>query len=158
MKLAVNTVIFGLNGAVAEGLVLAERSGIARALAYEVIAACAAGAPYVGYKRAAFLDPEATPVAFALDLAAKDLGLITELARPARASPMPQAPSTSRHPGGLGRRGGRDFSTRRRGTCGRRAADDRPPMRRRHHLSRRRRPSQPPPTRSDHTRRRGNDR
>ena len=30
MKLAVNTVIFGLNGAVAEGLVLAERSGIER--------------------------------------------------------------------------------------------------------------------------------
>ena len=51
MKLAVNTVIFGLNGAVAEGLVLAERSGIERSLAYEVIAASAVGAPFVGYKR-----------------------------------------------------------------------------------------------------------
>ena len=45
MKLAVNTLIFGLNGAVAEGLVLAERNGIDRALAYEVLAASAAGAP-----------------------------------------------------------------------------------------------------------------
>ena len=80
MKLAVNTVIFGLNEALAEGLVLAEAAGIDRAAAYDVLAASAAGAPYVGYKRAAFLEPEATPVAFALDLAAKDLRLIGELA------------------------------------------------------------------------------
>lgn len=80
MKLAVNTVIFGLNQALAEGLVLAETAGIAREIAYDVFAASAAGAPYVGYKRAAFLDPAGTPVAFALDLAAKDLRLIAELA------------------------------------------------------------------------------
>ena len=80
MKLAVNAVIFGLNEAVAEGLVLAESAGIARGAAYEVLAASAVGAPYVGYKRAAFLDPDGTPVAFALGLAAKDLGLIHELA------------------------------------------------------------------------------
>lgn len=80
MKLAVNTVIFGLNGALAEGLVLAEAAGIDRALAYDVIAAGAAGAPYVGYKRAAFLEPDATPVAFSLDLTDKDLGLITAYA------------------------------------------------------------------------------
>jgi 3-hydroxyisobutyrate dehydrogenase-like beta-hydroxyacid dehydrogenase len=80
MKLAVNTVIFGLNQAVAEGLVLAEAAGIDRARAYDVIAASAAGAPYVGYKRAAFLEPETTPVGFALDLAAKDLRLIRDLA------------------------------------------------------------------------------
>lgn len=81
MKLAVNTVIFGLNQALAEGLVLAEAAGIRRDLAYDVIAASAAGAPFVGYKRAAFLDPDDTPVAFALDLAAKDLRLIADLAR-----------------------------------------------------------------------------
>jgi 3-hydroxyisobutyrate dehydrogenase/2-hydroxy-3-oxopropionate reductase len=80
MKLAVNTVIFGLNEAVAEGLVLAEAAGVDRAMAYDVIAASAAGAPYVGYKRAAFVEPESTPVAFSLDLAAKDLGLIHDLA------------------------------------------------------------------------------
>lgn len=90
MKLAVNALIFGLNEAVAEGLVLAEAAGIDRALAYEVLAASAAGAPFVGYKRAAFVDPDRTPVAFALELAAKDLGLIAELAA-ALGVPVPQA-------------------------------------------------------------------
>ncbi len=80
MKLAVNTVIFGLNEALAEGLVLAEAAGIDPAVAYDVLAKSAVGAPYVGYKRAAFLEPDATPVAFALELAAKDLRLIDELA------------------------------------------------------------------------------
>lgn len=80
MKLAVNTVIFGLNQALAEGLVLAEAAGIPRERAYDVLAASAVGAPYVDYKRAAFLDPEGTAVAFASDLAAKDLRLIAELA------------------------------------------------------------------------------
>jgi 3-hydroxyisobutyrate dehydrogenase-like beta-hydroxyacid dehydrogenase len=80
MKLAVNTGIFGLNQAIAEALVLAEAAGIRREVAYDVLAASAVGAPYVGYKRAAFLEPEATPVAFALELAAKDLRLITALA------------------------------------------------------------------------------
>ena len=90
MKLAVNTLIYGLNGAVAEGLVLAERNGIDRALAYDVLAASAAGAPFVVYKRAAFVDPDATPVAFSLGLAEKDLRLIGELAV-ASGTPMPQA-------------------------------------------------------------------
>ena len=92
MKLAVNTVIFGLNGALAEGLVLAERSGIDRTLAYDVLAASAVGAPFVGYKRAAFLEPDTTPVAFSLRLAEKDLRLIrgqaeaTDLALPQAAT------------------------------------------------------------------------
>ncbi|MFL5651317.1 MAG: NAD(P)-dependent oxidoreductase [Chloroflexota bacterium] len=90
MKLAVNTLIFGLNGAVAEGLVLAERNGIDRALAYEVLASSAAGAPMVGYKRANFVEPETTPVAFSLALADKDLRLIRELAE-ASETLMPQA-------------------------------------------------------------------
>jgi len=80
MKLAVNTVIFGLNEAVSEGLVLAEAAGVDRTMAYDVIAASAVGAPYVQYKRAAFLDPDGTATAFSLDLAAKDLGLIGDLA------------------------------------------------------------------------------
>ena len=90
MKLAVNTVIFGLNEALAEGLVLAERAGIDRERAYDVLAASAVGAPYVGYKRAAFVDPDATPVAFSVDLAAKDLRLIAELAASVGQS-VPQA-------------------------------------------------------------------
>jgi 3-hydroxyisobutyrate dehydrogenase-like beta-hydroxyacid dehydrogenase len=34
----------------------------------------------VGYKRDSFVDPDGTPVAFSLDLAAKDLDLILALA------------------------------------------------------------------------------
>ncbi|HEX2141750.1 MAG TPA: NAD(P)-dependent oxidoreductase, partial [Candidatus Limnocylindria bacterium] len=90
MKLAVNAVIFGLNNALSEGLVLAERAGVDRELAYDVLANSAAGAPFVGYKRAAFLEPDATPVAFALELAEKDLRLIAELADAVGAS-VPQA-------------------------------------------------------------------
>jgi 3-hydroxyisobutyrate dehydrogenase-like beta-hydroxyacid dehydrogenase len=92
MKLAVNTVIFGLNAAVAEGLVLAEAAGVERAMAYDIIASSAAGAPFVGYKRAAFVDPDGTPTAFALDLAAKDLRLIGALAERVGVA-MPQATS-----------------------------------------------------------------
>ena len=61
MKLAVNTVIFGLNQALAEGLVLAELGRHRPAAAYDVLAASAVGAPYVGYKRAAFLEPDGDP-------------------------------------------------------------------------------------------------
>lgn len=80
MKLAVNTLIYAVNVGLSEAVVLAEAAGIDRAVAYDVIAASAVGSPFVGYKRAAFLDPEGTPVAFALELADKDLGLIVELA------------------------------------------------------------------------------
>jgi 3-hydroxyisobutyrate dehydrogenase-like beta-hydroxyacid dehydrogenase len=112
MKLAVNTVIFGLNQAVAEALVLAERAGVPRELAYDVLAASAVGAPYVAYKRAAFLDPDATPVAFALDLAAKDLRLIAELAA-GLGLQLPQAEINLDviQTASAGGRGGRDFST-----------------------------------------------
>ena len=90
MKLAVNTLIFGLNEALAEGLVIAERAGIDRSLAYDVLAASAAGAPYVEYKRKAFLDPEGTPPVFSIALAEKDLNLITAFAEGLRV-PVPQA-------------------------------------------------------------------
>jgi 3-hydroxyisobutyrate dehydrogenase/2-hydroxy-3-oxopropionate reductase len=80
MKLAVNAMVFGLNQTLAEALVLAERAGVPRDLAYEVVANSAVAAPFVQYKRAAFEDPGSVPVAFALDLVAKDLDLATELA------------------------------------------------------------------------------
>jgi 3-hydroxyisobutyrate dehydrogenase-like beta-hydroxyacid dehydrogenase len=81
MKLAVNNVLEGLNQALSEGLVLAERAGIDRADAYEVFASSAVAAPFVQYKRAAFLEPDSAPVAFTLDLVAKDLDLVLGLAR-----------------------------------------------------------------------------
>jgi 3-hydroxyisobutyrate dehydrogenase-like beta-hydroxyacid dehydrogenase len=80
MKLAVNSIVHALNVALSEGLVLAELAGIDRAVAYDVIADSVVGAPFVQYKRAAFLEPEETPVAFALELVAKDLALAGELA------------------------------------------------------------------------------
>jgi 3-hydroxyisobutyrate dehydrogenase/2-hydroxy-3-oxopropionate reductase len=90
MKLVVNSVLHGLNLALAEGLVLAERAGVERAVAYEVFAASAVAAPFVHYKREAFEHPGRPPVAFNLDLVAKDLELILALADRAGAS-MEQA-------------------------------------------------------------------
>jgi 3-hydroxyisobutyrate dehydrogenase/2-hydroxy-3-oxopropionate reductase len=80
MKLAVNSIVHALNQALAEALVLAEKAGVDRAAAYEVFANSAIAAPFVHYKRAAFVEPETTPVAFMLDLVAKDLALADQLA------------------------------------------------------------------------------
>ena len=55
-----------------------------------MLASSAVGAPYLGYKRTAFLDPDGTPVAFALELAEKDLLLITAFAQ-FLGVPTPQA-------------------------------------------------------------------
>jgi 3-hydroxyisobutyrate dehydrogenase-like beta-hydroxyacid dehydrogenase len=79
VKLATNLVVHGLNQALSEGLVLAERAGVPRATTYEVLAASAVAAPFVQYKRASFEHPDETPVAFTLDLVAKDLALIERL-------------------------------------------------------------------------------
>jgi 3-hydroxyisobutyrate dehydrogenase-like beta-hydroxyacid dehydrogenase len=95
MKLAVNTVVHGLNLALSEALVLAEKAGVERAAAYEVFAASAVAAPFVLYKRAAFEHPEDTPVAFSLELVAKDLDLALRLAEQAGAR-MEQAATNRR--------------------------------------------------------------
>lgn len=90
MKLAVNALVHGLNAALSESLVLAERAGVERSTAYEVFASGAAAAPFVLYKRAAYERPDETPVAFTLDLVDKDLELILGLAEQVGA-PMSQA-------------------------------------------------------------------
>jgi 3-hydroxyisobutyrate dehydrogenase/2-hydroxy-3-oxopropionate reductase len=95
MKLAVNAMVFGLNQTLAEALVLAEKAGVDRELAYEVIANSAVAAPFVHYKRAAYLHPGSAPVAFALDLVAKDLDLAAALAGRLGA-PMPQLEANRR--------------------------------------------------------------
>lgn len=79
MKLAVNLVVHDLNSALAESLVLAEGAGIDPATAYDVLENSAVGAPFVRYKRAAFLEA-GQPVAMSLDLVAKDFRLIADLA------------------------------------------------------------------------------
>ena len=95
MKLCVNTVVYGLNAAIAEGLVLAERAGISRERAYGVFAASAVAAPFVHYRSDAFLTPDGVPVAFRLDLAKKDLQMILALAA-AVGQPMPQTELNAR--------------------------------------------------------------
>lgn len=89
-KLAVNSLLHGLNIALSEALVLAERAGVDRATAYEVFASGAAGAPFLGYKREAYENPDEATLAFSLDLVAKDLELITRLGSTVGA-PMAQA-------------------------------------------------------------------
>jgi 3-hydroxyisobutyrate dehydrogenase-like beta-hydroxyacid dehydrogenase len=81
MKLVVNSLVHSLNVAVSEALVLAEKAGLDREAVYDIFEAGATGAPYVKYKRAAFLRPGEVPVAFSLDLVAKDLELIHDLAQ-----------------------------------------------------------------------------
>lgn len=80
MKLALNLQLAVVNQAIAETLVLAESAGVSREDAYEVIASGSMASPYVGYKRAAFADPEHAPVAFAVDLMRKDVRLALALA------------------------------------------------------------------------------
>ena len=111
MKLAVNAMVFGLNQTLAEGLVLAEKAGVARDLAYEVIANSAVAAPFVQYKRDAFEQPGSVPVAFALELVAKDLDLATALAEQVGAT-VPQAATNRRVVGDAiaAGRGGEDLS------------------------------------------------
>ena len=77
LKLAINAALFALTEAVAEALVVAERSGIPPAVAYDALLDSAVAAPAVRYRRDAFLDPR-VPVSFRLDLAAKDLSLLRE--------------------------------------------------------------------------------
>jgi len=89
LKLAVNTVIYGLCEALSEGLVFAERAGISRTSAYEVFAASAIAAPFVHYRRGEFERPGEKPVAFRLALAKKDMDLILAMAQRIGA-PMPQ--------------------------------------------------------------------
>ena len=80
MKLGLNGLIAATNHAVAEALVVAERSGIAPEAAYDAICASAVASPFVNYKREAFLAPSDEPVAFTLALMEKDLELYLGLA------------------------------------------------------------------------------
>jgi 3-hydroxyisobutyrate dehydrogenase-like beta-hydroxyacid dehydrogenase len=93
MKLAVNDTVYGLVQAAAEALVLAERAGIDRAKAYEVFLNSAIAAPALRYRETAFVRPGEEEPLFTLELAAKDLRLITGLADQVSAR-MPQANAT----------------------------------------------------------------
>ncbi|MGH8928404.1 MAG: NAD(P)-dependent oxidoreductase [Acidimicrobiia bacterium] len=81
LKLTVNSILYGLNQALAEGVILAERAGVTPEIALDVIGRSAAGAPMVSYRKPQYLDPDGTPVTFTLELARKDVGLALEQAR-----------------------------------------------------------------------------
>ena len=93
LKLTVNSILYGLNEALAEGVVLAEAAGVTPDTALDVIAKSAAGAPLVSYRKPQYLDPDGAPVTFTLELAQKDLGLVLEQAQ-ALGMPMPQLERT----------------------------------------------------------------
>jgi 3-hydroxyisobutyrate dehydrogenase-like beta-hydroxyacid dehydrogenase len=80
MKLAVNAMIAVTTESLAETLVLAERCGIERERAYDVLAGGVLASPFLLYKRGAFLRPETEPVAFTTGLMRKDVALAEDLA------------------------------------------------------------------------------
>ena len=108
MKLAVNAMIAVTNESVAETLALAERFGIERERAYDVLAGGALASPFVLYKRGAFLRPETEPVAFTTALMRKDTALAHDLAaRLGVRMPAAEAAASvlEKHWAGPGRRG-----------------------------------------------------
>lgn len=80
MKLGVNAGLAVTTQAIAEVLALAERYGIAREAAYDVLASGAMASPFLLYKRAAFVDPEGAGVGFTTRLMRKDMTLAQGLA------------------------------------------------------------------------------
>ncbi len=81
LKLAVNSVLYGLNQAVAEAVALAEKSGVEPETTIDILAKGAAGAPMLTYRREQYLHPDRAPITFTIDLARKDLTLALEQAR-----------------------------------------------------------------------------
>lgn len=77
MKLAVNLIVHSLNAAVSESISLASSAGVSLEKIYEVFEESVIAAPFVKYKKSAFLDP-ATPVAMRIDTVVKDLTLIKD--------------------------------------------------------------------------------
>jgi 3-hydroxyisobutyrate dehydrogenase-like beta-hydroxyacid dehydrogenase len=81
LKLAVNSVLYGLSQAVAEAVALAEKSGVKPETTMDILSKGAAGAPMLTYRREQYLHPDTAPITFTVDLARKDLTLAMEQAR-----------------------------------------------------------------------------
>lgn len=80
MKLAVNSLIHGLNQTLAEAMTLAEAAGIKTETAFDVLQSSAAGAPMLAYRRPLYLDEAAHDVTFTVSLARKDMEVTERLA------------------------------------------------------------------------------
>jgi 3-hydroxyisobutyrate dehydrogenase-like beta-hydroxyacid dehydrogenase len=81
LKLAVNSVLYGLSQAVAEAVALAEKSGVEPETTMDILTQGAAGAPMLTYRRDQYLHPDTAPITFTVDLARKDLTLALQQAR-----------------------------------------------------------------------------
>ena len=95
MKLAVNSMIYAINESVSEALVLAENAAIPRSVALDVFTSSAANSPMLTYRRGVYEQPGSAPVTFTVDLAAKDLHLVLDLAAETD-TPMPAAETNLR--------------------------------------------------------------
>lgn len=93
MKLAVNSLIHGINQTLAEAMTLAEAAGITPEAAFDVIEASAACAPMLKYRRPLYLNEAAHDVTFTVALARKDMEVTADLARKL-GTDMPQGLST----------------------------------------------------------------
>lgn len=93
LKLTVNSILYGLNQAVAEGVILAEAGGISPEVTLDVIVGSAAGAPMVAYRTPQYLDPDGAPISFTLDLVRKDI-LLTLAQAEETGVAMPQLEAT----------------------------------------------------------------
>jgi 3-hydroxyisobutyrate dehydrogenase len=96
MKLAVNSLIHGINQTLAEAMTLAEAAGIDTGIAFDVIEASAACAPMLRYRRPLYLDEAAHDVTFTVSLARKDMEITAGLAEQL-GSAMPQGRVTLQH-------------------------------------------------------------
>jgi 3-hydroxyisobutyrate dehydrogenase-like beta-hydroxyacid dehydrogenase len=81
MKLAVNSMIHGINQTLAEAITLAEAAGIPAPLAFDTIEASAACAPMLKYRRPLYLDESAHDVTFTVSLARKDMAVTSAFAK-----------------------------------------------------------------------------
>jgi hypothetical protein len=81
MKLAVNSLIHGINQTLSEAMTLAEAAGIGPETAFDVIEASPACAPMLTYRRPLYLDEAAHDVTFTVALARKDMEVTAALAR-----------------------------------------------------------------------------
>lgn len=81
MKLSLNAILLAYLCAASEALDMAERSGIDRAVAYDVIARSPMSCSVFESRRAAFLDPASASVQASIATAQESMTYITQLAR-----------------------------------------------------------------------------
>jgi 3-hydroxyisobutyrate dehydrogenase len=93
MKLAVNSLLHGINQTFAEAMILAEATGIPPETAFEVIENSAACAPMLKYRRPLYLNEADHDVTFTVALARKDIEVTAALAA-TYGTAMPQGHTT----------------------------------------------------------------